>query len=133
MGESPPPETMASLRKMALAEPAVARVGQAMAVHFGPEEAALNLELFFRPDQSMSEVAAAIDRVERRIRAAHPEMRHVFLGAEALSEPARAGPSFRSPGEPVGHAAEAPPGLKGIARSVAGEQPRIRSQSPKQP
>jgi divalent metal cation (Fe/Co/Zn/Cd) transporter len=51
VGESPPPETMASLRKMALAEPAVARVGQAMAVHFGPEEVALNLELFFRPDQ----------------------------------------------------------------------------------
>ena len=89
---------MASLRKMALAEPAVARVGQAMAVHFGPEEVALNLELFFRPDQSMSEVAAAIDRVERRIRAAHPEMRYVFLGAEALSEPARAGPQLPEPG-----------------------------------
>lgn len=98
VGESPPPETMASLRKMALAEPAVARVGQAMAVHFGPEEVALNLELFFRPDQSMSEVAAAIDRVERRIRAAHPEMRYVFLGAEALSEPARAGSQLPEPG-----------------------------------
>ena len=85
-----------------------------MAVHFGPEEVALNLELFFRPDQSMSEVAAAIDRVERRIRAAHPEMRYVFLGAEALSEPARAG--SRSPEESVGDAAGAPPGLKGKAR-----------------
>jgi cation diffusion facilitator family transporter len=93
VGESPAAETMASLRRIALAEPAVARVGQAMAVHFGPEEVVLNLELFFHPDQSMSEVAAAVDRVERRIRATHPEMRYVFLGAEALSQRVRTGPA----------------------------------------
>jgi cation diffusion facilitator family transporter len=92
VGESPPAQTMASLRRIALAEPAVARVGQAMAVHFGPEEVVLNLELFFHPAQSMAEVAAAVDRVERRIRATHPEMRYVFLGAEALSQPVRMGP-----------------------------------------
>jgi cation diffusion facilitator family transporter len=102
VGESPGRETMASIRRIALTEPAVERVGQAFAVHFGPDEVTLNLELFFRPDQPMVEVAAAIDRLERRIRAAHPEMRYVFLGAEALSEPARAasaapvGPSARA-------------------------------------
>jgi hypothetical protein len=51
----------------------------------------LNLEVFFQPDQSMSEVAAAIDRVERRIQAAHPEVRYIFLGAEALSRSTRTG------------------------------------------
>jgi len=37
----------------------------------------------------MSDVAVTVDRVERRIRASRPEMRYVFLGAEALSRPAR--------------------------------------------
>jgi hypothetical protein len=46
----------------------------------------------------MVEVAAAIDRLERRIRAAHPEMRYVFLGAEALSQPARAASAPAGPG-----------------------------------
>ena len=40
---------------------------------------------------------AIIDRVERRIRAAHPAMRYVFLGAEALSEPARTPSPRESP------------------------------------
>jgi len=126
VGESPPPETMASLRKMALAEPAVARVGQAMAVHFGPEEVALNLELFFRPDQSMSEVAAAINRVERRIRAAHPESAMSSSAPRRSQSPPAQGPSFRSPEESVGDAAGALPWRTGIARSVTGERPRIR-------
>jgi cation diffusion facilitator family transporter len=104
VGESPRRETMASIRRIALAEPAVARVGQALAVHFGPDEVTLNLELFFQPDQPMSEVAAAIDRLERRIRAAHPEMRYVFLGAEALSQAARAASASSEPGEEEGPA-----------------------------
>ena len=85
VGESAPPEAIADIRRVAAAESSVARVGRAVAVHFGPEEVVLNLELFFHPDRSMSEVAATIDRFERAIRASHPEMRYVFLGVEALS------------------------------------------------
>ena len=108
VGESPPAEIMASLRSIALAEPVVARVGQAMAVHFGPEEVVLNLELFFHPDRSMSEVAAAVDRVERRIRATHPEMRYVFLGAEALSSPPGRAGNRRVARKPVGDPVDDP-------------------------
>ena len=61
----------------------------------------------------MSEVAAAIDRVERRIRAAHPEMRYVFLGAEALSEPARAERLPEPAESPSVTPTGAPPGLEG--------------------
>jgi cation diffusion facilitator family transporter len=89
VGESARPETIADIRRLAAADPSVARVGRAVAVHFGPDEVVLNLELLFQPAQSMSEVAAAVDRLEQRIRTAHPEMRYVFLGAEALSQSAR--------------------------------------------
>ncbi len=89
VGESASPETLADIRRLAAAEPSVARVGRVVAVHFGPDEVVLNLELFFHADRSMSEVAGAVDRLERRIRSAHPEMRYVFLGAEALSRSAR--------------------------------------------
>jgi len=90
IGESAPPETIADIRRIAAAEPAVAGVGRALTVHFGPDEVVLNLELLFHPARSMSEVAEAVDRLERRIQAAHPEMRYVFLGAEALSRSSRA-------------------------------------------
>lgn len=89
VGESASPATLADVRRLAVTEPSVARVGRAVAVHFGPDEVVLNLELLFHPDRSMSEVAGAVDRLERRIRSAHPEMRYVFLGAEALSRSAR--------------------------------------------
>jgi cation diffusion facilitator family transporter len=89
VGESAPPDVIADIRKIAGSEPSVTRVGRAVAVHFGPDEVVLNLEVFFHPDQSMADVAATIDRLERRIRASHPEMRYVFLGAEAASVPAR--------------------------------------------
>ena len=96
VGESAPPETIARIRSIAAAEPAVARVGRAVTVHYGPDEIVLNLEVFFQPDQSMSEVAAATDRVERRIQAAHPEVRYIFLGAEALFRSTR--PASTPPG-----------------------------------
>jgi cation diffusion facilitator family transporter len=89
VGESARAEVIEDIRRVAASEPSVARVGRAVAVHFGPEEVVLNLELFFRPERSMLDVAATIDRLEQRIRSAHPEMRYVFLGAEALSQTAR--------------------------------------------
>lgn len=93
VGESASPETVAEIRALAEADPAVAWVGRALTAHFGPEEVVLNLELFFRIDLPMADVAAAIDRLERRIREAHPEMRYVFLNAEALRRPPAAAPS----------------------------------------
>ena len=62
------------------------------------EEVVLNLELFFRVDLPMAEVAQAIDRIERAIRERHPEMTYVFLGAEALRGQARDQP--RDPAVP---------------------------------
>jgi len=105
-GESADPGTIRSIRAIAEADPSVARVGQALTAHFGPDDVVLNLELFFRPDRSMAEVAAAIDRLERRIRERHPEMTYVFIGAEALSPTigGQASARWRRPRRPPGRA-----------------------------
>jgi divalent metal cation (Fe/Co/Zn/Cd) transporter len=93
VGESAAPETIASIRKVAESDAAVMRVGRAVTVHFGPEEVLLILEVFFRTDLPMSDVAGAIDRLERAIRERFPEMKYVFLNADAISAATRAEPA----------------------------------------
>jgi cation diffusion facilitator family transporter len=90
IGESADPETITSIKKIAESEPAVLRAGRALTVHFGPEEVLLILEVFFRTDLPMVDVAQAIDRLERTIRQRRPEMTYVFLNADAISESVRA-------------------------------------------
>jgi len=48
IGESVPPDVIADTRKIAGSEPSVTRVGRAIAVHLGPDEFVLNLEVFFQ-------------------------------------------------------------------------------------
>jgi divalent metal cation (Fe/Co/Zn/Cd) transporter len=43
------------------------------------------MDLKFTPSLSAEEVAQAIDRVERRIRDEHPEVRFIFIEAESLT------------------------------------------------
>jgi len=85
LGESADSNTIESIRAIAGADPAVARVGRALTAYFGPDEVVLNLELFFRLDCTMADVAESIDRIEGAIRSQHPEMKYMFLSADALS------------------------------------------------
>lgn len=85
IGESTHPSTIRAVREMAAAEPLVARVGRATTVHFGPDDVLLMLEVCFRGDATMNAVAGAIDRLERAIRARFPELKYVFVNADAAA------------------------------------------------
>src|SRR5262249_40834216 len=85
LGESADSRSVEGVRALASADPTVTRVGRAVTAHFGPEQVGLNLELYFRVDCTMAEVGQAIDRIERRIRERHPEMKYIFLSADAFS------------------------------------------------
>lgn len=84
IGESVRPETLASLRALAQADPAVDRLGLVYTQHFGPEDALLAMEIRFKPGLSAEDVAAAIERMDGAIRARHTEVRYVFLEAQAV-------------------------------------------------
>ena len=53
-------------------------------MHFGPHQILLTLQIHFRPELSSTQVETAVDRVEAAIRRQHPDVRWIFIEAEAL-------------------------------------------------
>jgi divalent metal cation (Fe/Co/Zn/Cd) transporter len=56
-----------------------------MTLHMGPNTLILNMDLQFVPSLDPAEIGRTIDRVERRIRDAYPEVRFVFVEAKSLT------------------------------------------------
>lgn len=81
-GEGVSPEMQASIHAIAAAESAVARPNEILSMHFGPDDVLVALSLDFRDNGTASEVEQAVTRIERRIKAAHPEVTRVFVEAQ---------------------------------------------------
>lgn len=89
LGEAADPKTLAGIRRIAGEDPAVQRVVRPLTMHFGPQEVLLTLEIEFHRGLSNGEVAAAVDRMDKGIRAAHPHIRHIFIEAQSLTSTER--------------------------------------------
>jgi cation diffusion facilitator family transporter len=89
IGERLRPEAREAIRKAILAEPAVARVVRGASMHLGPDDVLVTLEVEFRPGLSAADAAAAIDRLDKAIRAARPEVRHLYIEAQSIAARAR--------------------------------------------
>jgi cation diffusion facilitator family transporter len=85
VGESAGTDVVEDIRALAEADPAVVQASRPLTMHFGPDRVLLNLDIEFRPELTADEVAAAVDRLEARIREAHPSIRRIFIEAEALT------------------------------------------------
>jgi cation diffusion facilitator family transporter len=85
VGESAEPEVVATIRRVAGAEPAVTTVGRVLTMHLGPEEILVNLEVQFRREASAAELATSIDQLERNLRNAEPRVQHLFIEATSLA------------------------------------------------
>jgi len=86
IGEGIDAATRASVTKFVQADPDVDKLVRALSMHFGPSDVLLTLEIAFRPGLSAAQAAAAVDRMDKTIRAAHPEVRHLFVEAQALAD-----------------------------------------------
>jgi len=84
VGEGVSKRVQIDIRRIAEADAAVARLGRLLTMHFGPHEILLTMEIHFEPLLSADAVAAAIDRVDKAVRAAHPDVKHIFLEAQSL-------------------------------------------------
>lgn len=84
IGESGGKALADGVRALAAADPAVCRVGAPLTMQLGPREVLLNLELEFRAELSMNELGAAIDRIEGKLKEAHPQITRIFLESAAL-------------------------------------------------
>jgi cation diffusion facilitator family transporter len=78
IGESAGPEAVEAIRA-ALVGGAVEGVIHMRTMHLGPEELLVAAKIAVRPSESAAEVATAIDEAERRVRAAVPIARVIYL------------------------------------------------------
>ncbi|MBB2158042.1 cation transporter [Gluconacetobacter diazotrophicus] len=93
-GEGMAAEGLARIRAIALAEPGVLGMNEIRSMHFGPSDVLVAISLDFDDGQSAGHVERSVSRIEDRIRAAFPEVSHVFIEAQdASSRRARGQPS----------------------------------------
>ncbi len=90
-GEGVQPEVRADLRRLAESEPGVVRLNELLTMHFGPRDVLVALSLDFEDTQLASSVEMTVSRLERRIKAAHPEVTRVFIEAQSFEASRRAG------------------------------------------
>lgn len=95
VGEAAEPALVAGVRELVAAEDAVTGVARILTMHVGPDEVLVNLDLRFRDDLDAAGVAAAVDRLERRIKESDPRIRYLFMETAALTS--SEGESRRSP------------------------------------
>jgi cation diffusion facilitator family transporter len=66
-------------------DPDVHDVVGIQSVYVGPRDVVLTIDLNFSPDLSGSAIPLAIDRLEKKIRQAHPVVQRIFIEARALT------------------------------------------------
>lgn len=94
IGEGADPAVVRDIRRLVSAEADVERLATPLTMYLAPDQVLLNLDVAFRKDLSSAEVAAAIDRIEKAIRSAHPQIRRIFVEVETLRS------RRQPPGEP---------------------------------
>jgi divalent metal cation (Fe/Co/Zn/Cd) transporter len=96
VGQSADPALVRAIRDEVGRDEVVKRVGRVVTLHFGPESVLAELEIAFVRRLQAEEVAAAIDRLQRGLKSAHPELSRVFIEAEHVADGApEAGGSAR--------------------------------------
>lgn len=85
IGESGDPEMVAHIARLATGDDDVTDVGEVLTMYLGPHDALLNLDVVFRPDLTAEEMRAAIDRIERDVSAAYPEVTRIYVEAAAFA------------------------------------------------
>ena len=71
-------------RELAQAEPGIIQVNELLTMHFGPQDVLVALSLDFEDTQTAGAVEATVSRLERRIKAAHPDVTRVFIEAQSF-------------------------------------------------
>ncbi|HUG37604.1 MAG TPA: cation diffusion facilitator family transporter, partial [Candidatus Limnocylindrales bacterium] len=85
VGEAARSALVENVRRIALADAAVTEVRRLLSMHIGPDDVLVNLDLNFAPELGVEEVAAAVERLERRIKDEHPRVRYLFMEVASMT------------------------------------------------
>lgn len=88
IGEAADPALQAAVRALALADPAVVDLTPALTMHLGPTDILLVLNVRFLPTLATPAIEEATNRLEAAIRAAHPEIKRIYVEAQTNTQAA---------------------------------------------
>jgi len=108
IGEAADKDIRRSIRDIASGDAAVNDVVRTLTMQMGPHTLVLNMELKFDESLHAEEVEKAVDRMEKAIRAKHPEVKYIFVEAESLAARSRDG-KRRTGDAPSSRAGDASP------------------------
>lgn len=83
-GEAVRPRVRDSLARIVASEPGVRHLAELLTMHFGPQDVLVALSVDFDDALGSAEVETAVSRMERRMKQAHPEVKRVFIEAQAF-------------------------------------------------
>jgi len=86
IGEGLDHKTLKSIRALVEADQAVERVRHLHTMYLGPHDVLLTIELRFRSEITALEVRRAVGRIREAVWSQHPDVTHIFFGAESLTE-----------------------------------------------
>jgi cation diffusion facilitator family transporter len=86
VGEGMQKETLARLRSIVAADPAVERVEELTTLYLGPEDVVLVIALRFRAGTAIGEIRDAIGRIKPAIQERYPRIRRIFLDSAAIRD-----------------------------------------------
>jgi len=87
IGERARPDVVEDIRRICRDLDKVERVNEVLTMHMGPEYVLATLSLEFADALTITELERTIEDLNQRIRAAHPEVKKVFIEAESVAKP----------------------------------------------
>jgi cation diffusion facilitator family transporter len=79
IGEALPESAQEAIRQTIVESPGIDSVVEVLTMRMSPEDVLVAARVDLDDDATVDELEKAAEQVERRVRAAHPEVRHVFL------------------------------------------------------
>lgn len=86
IGERASPELIAAISDIARAQPGVCAVNDVLSIHLAPDQVISILSLDFDDGMKTREIEEAVTAIEQRARAAHSEIRSVFIRPQARKD-----------------------------------------------
>lgn len=83
IGESASKATIASIKQLATARPEMHHVNEVLTMHMGPDFILLTMSATFENDAKADDIEVAIEQLSIQIKAEHPEVKRIFIEAEA--------------------------------------------------
>lgn len=93
IGESANKPVVEGIRKLVGGQPDVERVNEVLTMHMGPDFILLNLSVEFRDGATTDKLESRIAKITQQIKEAYPEVKRVFIEAEAAQGHAESGKS----------------------------------------